>query len=109
MINYQRAIYSQQTNKNSNQILNKNLEGNNTIQKPKKNVTFNENIIIYDVESYKELNKLLTYDDKQGLEEYYRSHHHGFYDYKSLYNIKHFSNPNTRIRRDPNDGCCILL
>ena len=75
-------------------------------------MNFVETIIIYDVESFKELNKLLTYDEEEGLKEFYKTSplKHNLYDYKSLYDHKFSSNPNYRIRRNPNsDECCIML
>ncbi len=99
-----------QTKQNPNKLINQNLNTYKLAQKLK-NLTFLETITIYDVESYKELNKLLTYDEEEGLREYYKSHHHHFYDYKSLYDHNHLhrsNNPNTRIRRNP-DECCLVL
>ena len=104
--------YISQNQQFSNQLINPNTNAYGLPQRLPKKVTFLETITIYNVESFKELNKLLTYNAEEGLQEYMRSHSHPFYDYKSLYDHKHsyYSNPNTKIRRDPNsDECCLLL
>ena len=86
--------------------------------KPKKKVTFNQTVTFFNVESYKELNKLLCYDEEDGLKEYYRSlpygaNPHNYYDYKSLYDLHKKTNykkaTNNKIRKENNNECCIIL
>ena len=107
--------YISQTNQNPNKLINTNANVNqnfnNKTKKIPKKVTFKDTIIIYNVESYKELNKLMTYNKEEGLLEYYASRRHPIYDYKSLYDHfpKYHHNPNTRIRKNPTDDCCFIL
>ena len=86
--------------------------------KPKKKVTFYETVTFFNIESYKELNKKLCYDEEDGLREYYRSlpygaNPHNHYDYKSLYDMHKTPNfrktTNNTIRKENNNECCIIL
>ena len=93
--------YISQTNQNPNQLINVNANANqNFINKTKKipkKVTFNDAITIYNIESYKEFNKLMTHYEEEGFNEYYSS------------NPINHHNPNARIRKNPTDDCCFIL
>ena len=75
------------------QNVNTNINTNINNLKKNKHVTFKDTITIYSVESYKELNKIMCYDEKEGFKQYYANapygsgrNSHPFYDYKSYYN-----------------------
>ena len=100
----------------TNELIAKGETLNNINQKPKKRVTFKETVILINIESFKEYNKLMCFDETIGLAEYFRSlpygsNPHTYYDYKSLHDLhldKH-SNPNYRTRKPTNDDCCMIL
>ena len=84
-------------------------------RKSEKNVSFNETIVIYNVESYKEHNKQFTYNEEEGLAEFYKSLPFGhntklFGPFKQnfLRNTVINTNPNLRQNVDP-DCCCIIM
>ena len=107
------------TNQNNN---NKGLKSQQ-LNSRKKRVKWNEKVEIYDIESYKELNKLLTYDVEEGLKEYleenpnyklFGDNHKGKNLDESIkkknYNpFGNFSNPNAMRRNIKNECCCILF
>ena len=121
------------TNQNNyNAIINNNFGGYNNMnyinrRKVRQNVKFNQNVEIYDIESYKELNKLLTYDEEEGIKELlkedpniklygdYRKHDNNSNTNTSTrtssnYNpFGNFRNPNATRRRVDPKCCCILL
>lgn len=112
MLNNQHSLYTLPMNQTQNQLINENINKNNLDNTKKKKVTFVETVTVYDVESFKAINKLLTYDENEGLKEFYKTspYKHNFYDYKSLYDHKHNRNPNYRVRKNPNSNeCCIML
>ena len=108
MNNNQSSLTSIQTNPNSIEVINNN-------NKQGKTVSFNETIEIHHVESYKDHNKKLTYNEEEGLAEFYKSlpfGHNGkvfgpfnkYFIKNSVYN----TNPNYRKNVDP-DCCCIII
>ena len=116
MNQYQNPLSSFPTNPNGS--IPKLLVGTGGLNvKPKKKVTFKETVTFFNVENYKELNKTLCYDEKEGLKEYYKSlpygaNPHNYYDYKSLYeknktNTKTTTNTTyTGIKKENNNECC---
>ena len=80
--------FSLPTQQNINQLINKDININNS--RKKKYVTFNDSVTIISVPSYKELTKLMCFNEEEGLAQYRNSpfgqYSHPFYDYKSYYN-----------------------
>ena len=121
------------TNQNNYNIIANNnyINGNNANNinkiKTKKKVKINPNVEIYNIESYKELNKLLTYDEEEGIRELlkddpnfkiyndYARHNSQKSDNSktkskaSTYDpFGNFANPNAR-RKNVKPECCCLL
>ena len=114
MIKNENSFSSFPTLQNSNE-LNNNEISVNTIKEKKisKNVKFNDQVVVYSVESYKDLNKLLTYNEEEGLAEFYRDNPFG-YDGFRLYNRKNNNfgfvrNPNVTRRNINNQCCCSII
>ena len=87
-----------------------------TKKKQLKKVNFKETITIYDVESYKEHNKMFTYNEQEGLAEYFNTFHTLPFGRKPVYgnevNDKYFSNcrnPNVTRRNVKSDSCCNII
>lgn len=106
------SLSSIQTYPNSNEVTN-----NEISQKRKKGkiVSFNETIVIYNVESYKEHNKKFTYNEEEGLSEFYKSLPFGHntklfgpFNKTFVKNTVINTNPNYRRNVDP-DCCCIII
>ena len=106
------SLASIQTYPNSNEA---NSNDNFIKTKKGKNVSFNETIIFYNVESYKDHNKKFTYNEEEGLAEFYKSlpfgHNNKVFGPFNKYFIKNAvynTNPNLRKNVDP-DCCCIIM
>ena len=64
MIKNDNSIFSIQTNITQNkEIINKNVYNTNK-KKSNKKVSFNNNVVVINVESYKDYNKLYSYDEE---------------------------------------------
>ena len=122
--------YSFPNKQNSNTFLKSNINVNNNIPAKKhKVVKFDDNVVIYNVESYKELNKKFCYNEEEALANYYgiQSYENThFNDYKFLYENKNNNNYNnynynynnynknyynaTKHKKKSNSECsCIIL
>ena len=117
MIKNENSLSSFPTHQNSNQ-LNYNSINVNMVKgkKTSKNVKFNDRVIVYSVESYKELNKLLTYDEMEGFAEFFRENPFGYNGFR-LYNKTNnknnnfgfVGNPNATKRNINNQCCCNII
>ena len=105
------------TNSNSNRMIINRIKKNlPNEKKEEKKVRFNEIIVIYNVESYKQHNKEFTYDEEKGYEEftrefpnYFANQYNQYKNNKYFNGIKAYGNPNvTRKYVDP-DCCCIVI
>ena len=112
---------------NYNGIVNNNINLNK--KKPEKMVKFNQNVEIYNIESYKELNKELTYNEEEGLAEFLKENpnfklfnvdfkrhfdHDSNLSYVRNYNsvnsqFGYCRNPNTMRKNVDPQCCCIIL
>ena len=108
MNKYESSFSSVLTYPNSNEMIS---NENSIKRKNGKKVTFNDKIEIYDVESYKMLNKKLTFNEEEGLAELKKSNPNGFNGKFFGLSEKYFttnSNPNFRRNVDP-ECCCLII
>ena len=112
---------------NYNGIVNNNINLNKI--KPEKNFKFNQNVEVYNIESYKALNKELTYNEEEGLAELLKenpnfklfnddfkrhlsqdSNSNNTRNYNSVNSqFGNFRNPNAMRRNVDPQCCCIIL
>ena len=108
MNKYESSFSSILTYPNSNDMIS---NENYIKRKNEKKVTFNNKIEIFDVESYKALNKKLTFNEEEGLAELQKSLPYGFNGKFFGLSQKYFStnaNPNCRRNVDP-ECCCLII
>lgn len=104
------------TSHNSNELIKNVIIGNKQGEKKNnKKVRFKETVEIHSVESYKAHNKLFTYDEQEGLAEYYKEFHIVPFEQKkkgsgdAFFQQYNCSNPNiTRRNVDP-QCCCNII
>ena len=104
MIRNDYSISSIQTNNTRNkQIINKNA--NNFNKKKNKKVTFNNNVVVINVESYKEFNRLYSYNEEDIINNYIMKD-----EYQNYFNsINKYNNKGQRKMETPKkkgDECC---
>ena len=107
------------TSHNSNIGINKGINLKNINKKRQlKAVSFKDTVIIYDVESYKELNKKLCFNEEEGLAEFYKEFPSEYnskllnkYSDKNNYNkyFGGFRNPNATRRNVDPECCCNIM
>ena len=112
---------------NYNRIVNNNINLNK--KKPKKIFQINQNVEVFNIESYKELNKKLTYNEEEGFAEFLKENTNFKLfkdDFKgnicldsNLSNVRNYNgvkiksgnfwNPNVMKRNVDHQCCCIIL
>ena len=107
------------TSHNSNIGITNELKVKNISEKRHlKNVTFNDTVVIYSVESYKEHNKKNCYNEEEGLAEFYKefpSEYNArvFGKYNNYKNFNKyfggFRNPNVTRRNVDPECCCNIM
>lgn len=104
------------TNSNSNEMIINGLRAKLANEKKAtKKVQFNDTVVIYNVESYKQHNKEFCYDEQEGFEEfskefpdYFARRFNNYNNNQNTYSNA-YRNPNvTRKYVDP-ECCCIIL
>ena len=115
------SFYSLPTSHNSNLGINNIPKLKNINEKKSlKTVTFNDTVVIYSVESYKELNKKLCYNEEEGLAEFYKEFpsEYNARIYGKYYNNNNnnynkyfggFRNPNVTRRNVDPECCCNIM
>lgn len=102
------------TSHNSNTGINKQILKTPLEKRHLKTVTFNDSVVIYSVESYKDHNKKFCYNEEEGLAEFYKEFPSEYNSrfvgkYNKSYNYDRyfggFRNPNV-TRRNVNPECC---
>ena len=102
------------TNQNSNEFINNGYNANTPKgKKVAKKVKFNDTVVIYNVESFKDLNKKLCYNEEEGLAEFYREFPFGYNNGKGFgpfgkYQGSTIRNPNV-TRKNVNSECCSII
>ena len=102
------------TNQNSNEFINNgyNVKTPNG-KKGAKKVKFNDTVVIYNVESYKDLNKKLCYNEEEGLAEFYREFPFGYNNGKGFGPFGKYQGPTIRnpnvTRKNVNSECCNII
>ncbi len=104
-----KVYYVQGTNKAIN-----NVQNVNYIKKKGKNkkVTFNKDIAIYDVESYKAHNKLFCYNENEDIDGLYRNNDEFNKKYNKFLNKFKNNNNNNMEQQKTNkeeDCCCFII
>ena len=76
----------------------------------KKKVTFNRDVVVYNVESYKAHNKKYCYNEDENYEHLFGKKKDGYNDYYYKKYASQFGNSKNSIKKeDKNDCCCIII
>lgn len=97
----------------TNTIINTNNSNDLTKRNMNKRVTFNDEVIIYNVKSYKEHNKKFCYNEDETYQHLYNK----TYGYNNSYSnvnkylnkYKNNNNISQQNGKDKSDCCCIIL
>ena len=90
----------------NNQI--RNYVNFNTNNQQKK-VTFNKDVVVYNVESYKEHNKKFCYKEDEQYEYLFGKKKNGYNDYYYKKYSNQFNNPKDSIKKEDNNKCCCII
>ena len=108
MIKNDNSIFSIQTNITQNkEIINKNVNHTNK-KKSNKKVSFNNNVVVINVESYKDYNKLYSYDEEDiynnyALKDEYQNH------FENMINGGGVSKKMGTPKKKEDECCCNLF
>ncbi len=102
---------------NNNPIINNNMLINQNNKANDKKVSFNNNVVEINVESYKDYNKLMSYNEEDIYENLQRKDSlSNFIEKKNLdnknnnYNYNNYNNNLVQIRpRKENECCCLIF
>ena len=108
MIRNDNSISSIQTDNTRNkEIVNKNTNNINK-KKSKKMVRFNNNVVVINVESYKDYNKLYSYDDEDIYNNYLMKNEYQNY-YENVVNNNNINKKYETPKKKENECCCNIF
>ena len=102
------------TYQNSNELINyrNHLNTPQKVKKDIKKVNFNDTVVIFNVESYKDHNKKFCYSEEEGLAEFYKEFPYGYNNGKGYGHFDRYfggvRNPNVTRKNVDAECCCIM-